>query len=77
MPIPTPKAGEEREAFIARCMIAPQMAEFAEEGQRYAVCARSYTKARIASSRADDAAELGASLKPTEEMAEEARRGLK
>lgn len=77
MPIPTPERAEGRDAFIARCMADPQMAEFAEEGQRYAVCARSYTKARIASSRADDAAELGASLKPTEEMAEEARRGLK
>ena len=77
MPIPAPKPSESRDAFITRCMSDPQMAEFAEEGQRYAVCSRSYTKTRIARSRAEDAAELGADLTPTKEMAEEAKRGLK
>ena len=77
MPLPELTADESRDAFIERCMVDPAMQEFDADKQRYAVCARQYTKARIARDRAADAAELDADLTPTKEMAEIARRALK
>ena len=77
MPLPELRPGETRDSFLERCMIDPEMQEFAADGQRYAVCARQYTKGRIARDRAEDQAELGADLTPTEEMAAVARQALK
>lgn len=39
MPLPTPKKGEKRDAFVSRCMAnATTSAEFPSPGPRYAVC---------------------------------------
>ena len=77
MPLPELRPGETRDGFLERCMVDPEMQEFGADGQRYAVCARQYTKGRIARDRAEDQAELGADLTPTEEMAAVARQALK
>ena len=45
MPLPTPNAGEERDAFLNRCMISPVMGEdFPDRDQRLAVCSSQWTQ---------------------------------
>lgn len=44
MPLPKPKDGEAKDAFVARCMAAQVMNDdFPKAGQRYAVCVRLFT----------------------------------
>ena len=39
MPMPKPKAGEDKEKFLQRCMSDEVMvSEYPEEEQRYAIC---------------------------------------
>jgi len=43
MPIPKPKAGEEKQKFIQRCMFNPTMvSEYPDRKQRYAICINTY-----------------------------------
>ena len=45
MPLPTPTAGEERDAFLARCMADDTMTgEYPEQDQRAAVCSAQFEK---------------------------------
>lgn len=43
MPIPKPKAGEEKSAFISRCMANPTMREEYGQEQRYAICNQAWS----------------------------------
>jgi len=66
MPIPKPEGGESQEDFIQRCMGNPTMnSEYPDNSQRFAVCQSSY-----------ESTEKQDGFKPTQEMAEEAQRGL-
>lgn len=48
MPIPEPKTGEERDAFINRCMADQTMVdEYDDEGVRFAVCNTKFTKKQL------------------------------
>lgn len=64
MPIPTLSPGESRDDFLSRCMGDSSMvSEYPDNDQRFAVCSTQM-------------GEKAVNLTPTEEMAEEARRGL-
>jgi hypothetical protein len=48
MPIPKPRSGEERKAFLSRCMGNKVMTrEFPDNKQRYAVCNTSWRKKKM------------------------------
>lgn len=55
MPLPTPSKGEDRDAFISRCMSALK-GEFPDQDQRLAVCFKQFRggKQRKLEARSDD-----------------------
>jgi hypothetical protein len=75
MPLPTPNAGESREQWLDRCMDEPKVvAEFEGEDQRFAVCNQIWDDPSVA--EAGVVVQAQVNTRPTQEMADAAKRGL-